>query len=333
MAVSDQMELSINPEAIVDAGPATEVWCAGQDIQLNGSITGGIITGSWSGGAGIYDPNTSDLNAVYTPTASELSAGNVILTLTSDDPLGTCGPASDVIEILFSTSAIVSAGVDEVICEGDDIVLNGSVGGSAVSATWSGSTGVFLPGNTALNPTFTPSLDDIANGFVVLTITSNDPAGPCAAQTDEVEITINPAPHLSSSLIDDACSGLSVDYNISSGIPATYTWQTQTDNPSLSGESLTSQNSSTIDDILVNNTGFVQSVDYVINATADATGCQSNDQIVTINVEVIATMDLPADQSICVNTNTTDVIFSGSDPTLTYDWLNDNPSIGLPVKW
>ena len=332
VAVSDQMELSINPEAIVDAGPATEVWCAGQDIQLNGSITGGIITGSWSGGAGIFNPNTSDLNAVYTPTAAELSAGNVILTLTSDDPLGTCGPESDVIEILFSTSAIVSAGVDEVICEGDDIVLNGSVGGSAVSATWSGSTGVFLPGNTALNPTFTPSLDDIANGFVVLTITSNDPAGPCAAQTDEVEITINPAPHLSSSLIDDACSGLSVDYNISSSIPATYTWQAQADNPSLSGESLTSQNSSTIDDILINNTGFVQSIDYVINATADATGCQSNDQIVTINVEVISTMDLPANQAICVNTNTTDVIFSGSHPTLTYDWLNDNPSIGLPAS-
>ncbi|MEE3145157.1 MAG: PKD-like domain-containing protein [Bacteroidota bacterium] len=332
VAVSDQMELSINPEAIVDAGPATEVWCAGQDIQLNGSISGGIITGSWSGGAGIYNPNTSDLNAVYTPTAAELSAGNVILTLTSDDPLGTCGPESDVIEILFSTSAIVSAGVDEVICEGDDIVLNGSVGGSAVSATWSGSTGVFLPGNTALNPTFTPSLDDIANGFVVLTITSNDPAGPCAAQTDEVEITINPAPHLSSSLIDDACSGLSVDYNISSSIPATYTWQAQADNPSLSGESLTSQNSSTIDDILVNNTGFVQSIDYVINATADATGCQSSDQIVTINVEVISTMDLPADQAICVNTSTTDVLFSGSDPTLTYDWLNDNPSIGLPAS-
>ncbi len=331
-AVSDQMELSINPEAIVDAGPATEVWCAGQDVQLNGSITGGIITGSWSGGAGVFNPNASDLNAVYTPTAAELSSGNVILTLTSDDPVGTCGPESDVIEILFSTSAIVSAGVDEVICEGDDIVLNGSVGGSAVSATWSGSTGVFLPGNTALNPTFTPSLDDIANGFVVLTITSNDPAGPCTAQTDEVEITINPAPHLSSASIDDACSGLSVDYNISSSIPATYTWQAQADNPSLSGESLTPQNSSTIDDILVNNTGFVQSVDYVINATADATGCQSNDQIVTINVEVISTMNLPVDQAICVNTNTTDVIFSGSDPTLTFDWLNDNPSIGIPAS-
>ena len=43
-------------------------------------------------------------------------------------------------------------------------------------------------------------------------------------------------------------------------------------------------------------------------------------------------MDLPADQAICVNTSTTDVLFSGSDPTLTYDWLNDNPSIGLPAS-
>ena len=109
-AVSDQMELSINPEAIVDAGPATEVSCAGQDVQLNGSITGGIITGSWSGGAGVFNPNANDLNATYSPTPAELSAGSVFLTLTSDDPAGICGPESDIIEIQFSTSAIVSAG-------------------------------------------------------------------------------------------------------------------------------------------------------------------------------------------------------------------------------
>ena len=105
----------------------------------------------------VFNPNANDLNDTYSPTPAELSAGNVFLTLTSDDPAGICGQESDIIEIQFSTSAIVSAGADEVICEGDDIVLNGSVGGSAVSATWSGSTGVFFSRNMALNPTFTPS--------------------------------------------------------------------------------------------------------------------------------------------------------------------------------
>jgi len=328
-AVSDQMELSINPEAIVDAGPATEVWCAGLDVQLNGSITGGIITGTWSGGAGTFSPNVNDLNALYTPTAAELSAGSVVLTLTSDDPVGTCDPVSDNIEISFSTSAIVSAGVDEVICEGDNIILNGSVGGSAVSATWSGSTGVFLPGNAALNPTFTPSLTDIANGSVTLTLTSNDPAGPCIAGSDEMEIIINPSPYLSSASIFDACSGIAINYPISSAVASTFTWQAESDQPNLSGESLVAQNSSIIDNVLINNSGVSQSINYLVTATATATGCVNSDQIVTINVDLISTMDLPADQSVCMGDNTIDVIFTGADPGLTYEWTNDNPSIGL----
>ena len=32
--------------------------------------------------------NIADLNASYTPTLAELSAGSVVLTLTSEDPVG-----------------------------------------------------------------------------------------------------------------------------------------------------------------------------------------------------------------------------------------------------
>jgi hypothetical protein len=37
----------------------------------------------WSGGAGTYNPNNTTLNAVYTPTAAERTAGTVTLTLTT----------------------------------------------------------------------------------------------------------------------------------------------------------------------------------------------------------------------------------------------------------
>ena len=330
-ATSDQFTLTIEPEVVVDAG-IDFTSCSGIDVPLNGSITGGITTGAWSGGFGIFTPSATDPNAIYAPTAAEFSAGSLTLTLTSDNPVGVCPSNTDNILISFSSSATVSAGLDEVICEGDDVILNGVVGGSAVSATWSGSAGVFAPGNAALNPTFTPSLADIANGSVVLTITSNDPAGPCTASTDQMEITINPSPDLSSSLNYDACSGLPVDYAITSAVPSTFSWQAQSDQPNLTGESLVAQNSANIDDILINNSGVVQPINYLVTATASGTGCISADQIVTVNVNLVSTMNLPANQSVCMNDNTADVFFSGSDPLLTFEWTNDNPSIGLPAS-
>lgn len=67
--------------------------------QLHGAITG-ASGGIWSGGAGTFSPNATSLNAVYTPTAAEIAAGFVNLTLTSTGN-GTCPAASDVVRIYF----------------------------------------------------------------------------------------------------------------------------------------------------------------------------------------------------------------------------------------
>jgi gliding motility-associated-like protein len=330
-SVSDDLELSISPVPLVSAG-ADLVVCAGLDAPLNGTISGAVITGAWTGGAGTFSPSASDLNATYTPTAAELSAGSVILTLVSDDPIGPCLPVSDDVLVSFSSPAIVSAGSDEVICEGEDVVLNGSVGGSAVSANWSGSTGVFTPGSAALNATFTPSAIDITNGFVVLTITSNDPAGPCEAVTDDVLITINPTPILSSNSTFDACSGAAVDYDITSAVSSNFSWVAESNHPSLSGESLTLQNSTNIDDVLVNSSGVSQTINYLVTATALGSGCINADQVVAVTVNLISSMNTPADQTVCYDENTADIIFTASDPTLTYSWTHGNPNIGLALS-
>src|SRR5690606_23844437 len=88
----------------------------------------------------------------------------------------------------------VDAGGPITICAGDPVPLTGTIGGSATSATWSSSgTGTF-DNPSSLNAVYTPSDDDIANGSVTLTLTTNDPAGACPAVSDDVVITINAAP-------------------------------------------------------------------------------------------------------------------------------------------
>ena len=326
-AVSSEVEISISGVAVVDPGANFTV-CAGADAQLNGSITGAVITGFWSGGTGVFS-NPADLNATYTPTPAELASGSVILTLTSEDPVGPCGPESAEVTVSFTSSAIVSAGLPQTICEGDDVALSGVVGGSAVTGSWSGGAGVFVPNANDLNAVYTPSAAEIFNGSAELILTTNNPAGPCEAASESILITINPSPILSSDVNVEACSGQSVNYSITSDVSSTFSWIAQNDNPDISGESLTTQNSSGISDVLVNNALINQNINYLVSATAIGSGCVNDNQLVTVVVSPVVTMTTPSNQTLCVGENTADVFFSSSFGGVTYEWANNNEEIGL----
>ena len=95
----------LNPDnntSTADAGPDQVVY-AGQDVQLAGVISGCATGGIWSGGAGTFNPNANTLNAVYTPTASEVALGTVTLTLTTTGS-GPCILASDAMTVTFNPS-------------------------------------------------------------------------------------------------------------------------------------------------------------------------------------------------------------------------------------
>ena len=72
----------------------------------------------------------------------------------------------------------VDAGSPQTICADDLIILNGSIGGGAASVTWAtGGDGSF-DDDTDLNATYTPGPNDLANGTVTLTLTT-DPVATC----------------------------------------------------------------------------------------------------------------------------------------------------------
>ncbi len=94
---------------------------------------------------------------VYTPSAAEITAGVVTLTLTTNDPAGPCSAVNDVIVISINPAATVNAGLDQIMCSSGTVTLAGAIGGGAVSATWSGGSGSDAPNNTTLNAIYTPS--------------------------------------------------------------------------------------------------------------------------------------------------------------------------------
>ncbi len=96
----DSLIVVFTDSPIVDAGTNTLTCTNDAAIELNGSISGATTTGSWSGGAGTYSTDNTDLNATYTPTAGEISAGTLFLTLTSTNN-GGCLAVNDNVQINF----------------------------------------------------------------------------------------------------------------------------------------------------------------------------------------------------------------------------------------
>src|SRR6185369_3749933 len=206
-AVSSNVVITINQAATVNAGTNQTVCASSPVVTLAGSVGGAATNGTWSGGSGTFSPNTAALNATYTPSAAEIAAGAVILTLTSGDPAGPCPVWSSTVLITINPAAAVNAGTNQTVCASSPVVtLAGSVGGSATNGTWSGVTGTFSPNTAALNATYTPSAAEIAAGTVTLTLTSSDPVGSCGAVSGTVVITINSAATVNAGTNQTVCA-------------------------------------------------------------------------------------------------------------------------------
>ncbi|MCB0608650.1 MAG: choice-of-anchor A family protein, partial [Lewinella sp.] len=224
-AVSDQMVLTVNPEATADAGPDQSI-CQGSPVSLSGSIGGAATSGTWTASVpgGSFSPNANTLNATYTPPAGY--TGSITLLLTTNDPTGPCAAIGDAMVLTIYLPATVNAGNDQTICEGNSVQLAGSVGGAATSALWTTSGDGSFDAAGLLNATYTPGPNDIAAGTVTLTLTTNDPAGPCTAESDQMVVTITPLPIASfNSHPGNECSGTEYTFTAQdAGSGAVYTW-------------------------------------------------------------------------------------------------------------
>ncbi|MGL5889389.1 MAG: gliding motility-associated C-terminal domain-containing protein, partial [Bacteroidia bacterium] len=189
--VADQMLLTITPAPTANAGPDQSRCRNNASATLSGAVTvasGGV----WTGGAGTYSPSNSSLNPVYTPTAAELTAGSVLLTLTTTGN-GICAPVNDNVLITFTPAPVVNAGVNITRCGNNPAAtLAGTVSG-ATGGVWTGGGGAFSPNATALNAVYTASAAEIAAGSVTLTLTSTG-NGTCNPVTDQVVISFTAPP-------------------------------------------------------------------------------------------------------------------------------------------
>ncbi len=209
-AKDDEMTIRINPVAVVDAGPDQTI-CANGSATLAAVVSGSATSGVWSGGTGNYSPSNSVVNPTYTPSLAEQTAGKVVLTFTSNDPVGPCPAVNDEMTIFIDQLPVAIAGETKAICDGQQIQLEGSVK-NTTGGVWSEGTGTFKKDNTDLTGTYIPSAQEIIAGKVTLILTSNT-NGLCPSHKDTVTFTINPNPVIDFSVnIPKACPDHCVNF-------------------------------------------------------------------------------------------------------------------------
>lgn len=205
-AAIDNTTLTIQPRPTVSAGN-DETICEGSNISLSTASASDYASLFWtSTGTGVFDDQTN-LNPIYTPTSADIAEGSITLKLTaaSNSPCGGIEESTMVLTILKDPTA--DAGSDATICEdGDYFISDASVTGES-NIVWTSPTNGSFNNPTIIDPVYTPSAADIANGSVILTLSATGTAPCMGFASDQMIITIDPLPIVDAGTNSSICSG------------------------------------------------------------------------------------------------------------------------------
>ncbi|MBQ21397.1 MAG: hypothetical protein CMD31_11630 [Flavobacteriales bacterium] len=321
LAVTDSMTLTITPIPTANAGADLTSCSNNPIVTLNGSVTG-ATGGVWSGGAGVFTPSNTSLGATYTPSAGEITAGTVTLTLTTTGN-GNCNAVSDNMTITITPPPTVNAGADQTVCANNaNVTLNGSVN-LASGGQWTGGLGIFTPSNTALNAIYTPTSGEIASGSLTLTLTTTG-NGNCNPEADQMVITFTPAPTVSAGVDQSVCANnATATLNGAVSIATGAQWS--------GGLGAFAPNNTTLNASYTPTASEIANGSVMLYLTSTGNGnCLSvvDSMLLTITPEPV--VNAGPDQTICVNNLSVNLSGSVSGPTSTGVWTTSGTGVFVP---
>ncbi|MBL7792422.1 MAG: T9SS type A sorting domain-containing protein [Saprospiraceae bacterium] len=288
---TDALTLTVIAAASAEAGSVASI-CQGGTAALSGNFGGTATSASWSAPVGTF-ANPNQLNTTFTPPAN--FSGEIILTLTTNDPPGFCPPATDVVTLVVQPRATADAGQDVLTCTGSEVTLNGQVGGSASSGTWSTTAGgIFSPNNTTPNATYTPPPG--TSGGIQLTWTTNNPDGPCNSATDAVNLFFGELPTVEAGAGQSVCGSGSILLNgtIGGGAVSQVSW-----NASVNGGQFTPPDGSGETVSYTPPPGFSGNIIFTLTAVSAFSNCPPVSDFLVVTVSQPATVDAGAGAAIC----------------------------------
>ncbi len=289
--------------------------CVGSSITLTDTASGGV----WNTSA----PAVASVNISGVVTA--LAAGSATVSYTVTNSCGT-----DVATHTVSINAFpvfTSSTTPPDVCSGTLFSYEPTSSTAGATFNWTrpviagilnpGATSAGNPNEILINTTTSPV--DVVYIFAVA-------SGGCSI-IQNVTVTVNPIPTLSSPLSVSACSGRSFDYIPASATPGTtYVWS----RAAVTGVTpATGSGTGAVHEVLVNSTASSVPVTYAFSL--NAAGC-INPQNVTVTVEPQGppppTITTHSPSWICRNTMFQNFGTSSvPDTNITYEWSADNASV------
>jgi len=290
--VSDEMILSFNDQAVVNAG-SDDTICEGSFYLISGAQAQFAASVLWeTSGDGVFNDATL-LNPVYTPGILDIEEGSVELMVTVQSA-GLCSEVADAMVLHISHHALAHAGTDAVICEGSSYTLETAVATHATSILWTSTgTGSFSM-NSIQNPVYTPSQNDLDDGSVILTMTVVSES-PCGGSSDEMLLTIAKPAIVHAGMDAFICETSSyelLDATIENG--STPQWNTSGDGYFSNTASLNPVYTPGYIDI------FTGSVVLTLTAQS-AVPCSSAENSMLLSISLQATANAGPDVTICEN--------------------------------
>lgn len=252
---------------------------------------GNIVNWDWDFG----DMSTSTMQ---NPNHTYAGAGtyDISLTVTSDE--GCIGEFEQTVTIYEVIET--NAGIDEEICEGEEIQLVATTNINASTFEWTPTSPDIINNTSVQNPTVTPPA-----GTTTFTVVNTDPNG--CEDIDEVNVQVFLAPVAEAGEADELCQGGSIQLNGSAtdpnggGLNLTYEWTPNTD----------IQNPTTLNPTVEPDVPTT----YFLEVTETEHGCTALDSVqVSVVVPVVA--EVMPDTLVC-ESNRFQLWASGGD---TYSW-------------
>jgi CshA-type fibril repeat protein len=164
------------------AGPDATICKTTESYTLSGSSATNYSTLMWTtNSTGVFS-NGNTLHPIYSHSPNEY--GQVIITLTA---IGYTGQVTSSMTLTIQPQATVDAGPDTTLVPNQPYSVSTAYAMNVSSLLWSHNGLGTLIGETTINPTYIPGLNE--TGIVVLTLSASGIA-PCSDVTDNVNLLI-----------------------------------------------------------------------------------------------------------------------------------------------
>jgi hypothetical protein len=206
---------------------------------------------------------TAQVSATINDQLINTTASSQVVNYTVIPTFNQCTGTSQVVAVTVNSSPTITSASALTICSGDalNFALTSNISGTTFNWVAAATADVSGESTTAQN---TGIISDVLNNLtlsdqqVVYTVTPT--FNGCTGATQTLTITVKPRPQISPVNPLTICSGQSLNVPLITNITgATISWSAAS-NTSITGESTATQNSSTVNDVLINNTSTVQQV-------------------------------------------------------------------------